>query len=189
MKKLIFISLLVVPFCKAASFYLTDFSVPTETKETADYERAYNSAKNQRWGELYGMIDKGRVGVNEVLTDFHRPLEPFLNLAIYDDNFDVIEELIKKGADPNILGRYFELPLQMASTQYIIGVDNMPSIKLLLESGANPLKANRRGENAFQFIDQYHVFGADEREKIERKKKLTDLFEEYLGMIIKPAKR
>ena len=143
MKKLILISLLVIPFCKAADDY---------------YLEAQHAAAEKQWQDLYKLIDEGKVGVNEIQQNYR----PFINFAIMGNHLETTRELLDKGADPNLIARV--TPLQRASNRYLLRRDNRLLIELLLKAGADPYATNSSGETTFEFISN-HVsqFGSEAR--------------------------
>ncbi len=169
MKKFIFISLLVIPFCRAAD---TDY-----------YKTAYNAAGHEKWQKLYKLIDEGKVGVN----DIRKGHKLFINFPIEKNKLEMTTKLINKEAELNNTEGEGLMPLQMASHRYLLNKDNLPSIKLLLDSGADPSVKSRYGENTFEFVAHFESLFSP-NSYYEEKQELFNLFKMYVSMAIKPAK-
>jgi len=115
MKKLIFISLLAIPFCRATD---TDY-----------YREAQTAASFRKWQKVYELIDEGKVDVNEIRGKY----DLLINDTITYNDLGATQELLNRGTDLNIAT--WMTPLQQASSRYISFRDNMPLIQLLFRIG------------------------------------------------------
>ena len=75
MKKLIFISLLIIPFCKAAD---TDY-----------YQEAQNAAIGRQWQDVYRLIEEGKLDANK-----H---ELLIKVAVNQGNLEAVQKLLDEG--------------------------------------------------------------------------------------------
>ncbi len=135
-------------------------------------KQANTAALEHRWKDIYKLIDDGNIDVNK-----HHSLggDQLITRAVELNNLEVVQELLDRGAEPNIQAK--ELPLMKASRRYIEIGDNMPIIQLLLDSGAAPAFLNIHGSSTFNYIGREVPFW-EIGENSERKKELIELFKD-----------
>lgn len=74
-----------------------------------------------------------------------------LHVAAQESNLEVTKELLQKGANPNIIDKYGNSPLWMATFN---AKGNYEVVKLLIESKADPNHKNNAGRSPLDFAKQ-----------------------------------
>jgi len=133
------------------------------------FKQAKIAAHNLRWPDLYDLIDKGKVGVNELRGD--KSDVPFIDRAVACKDKEAIKELLKRGADLNM--ETYLTPLQSASNDYLSTGNNVSIIQLLLDNGADPHAKNNRGWSTLDSLKNWDPFSTS---AATRKQELVDLF-------------
>ncbi len=138
----------------------------------ADYaEQAKTAALEHRWKDVYKLIDDGKIDVNE--RSFGG--SPLIRLATIQERLEVVQELLKRGAELNI--QVEKLPLMTASSTYLWRGGNMPTIELLLQSGADPHFENIDGVSTLNYVNSALNL-AEQAAYPARKQELINLFEQ-----------
>ncbi|XP_008332883.1 ankyrin repeat and MYND domain-containing protein 1 isoform X2 [Cynoglossus semilaevis] len=129
----------------------------------------------------------------DLLWSGHSPL----SLAIANGNERAVEELLKRGADPNIpLGRAVGSALcAVANVNYNLGLKRQKLLEMLAEAGANILMPIRVGDVVGTAVDYahncfnqdpriantpFHTLSAEERESFVRRRQLLSLMGDLL---------
>jgi len=97
-----------------------------------------DAARGANWNAVRSMIKEGsRDAVNASDTDGTRPL----HFAVRADELDVVDLLLRAGADPKVENRLGVTPLLLAAQN-----GNAAMIRRLLDAGANANQVDRTGE-------------------------------------------
>jgi ankyrin repeat protein len=118
--------------------------------------------------------------MTESLTDHDQELL-LLNCAIKFDKAEIVEDLLKRGANPNLLDYYSNHEHKTTSLHDAVSFSysrNEKIIKLLLERGANPNLINEEGNTPLHRI-AYSIskISYDDRDKCYRRKEMPfDMF-------------
>ena len=143
---------------------------------SADYhEQAVSLAMQQRWPEIYNLIDERKVDVNEK----NKISWALLEYAITFENIEAVKELLNRDAEVNIVRDYGNTPIMDASKFYLqYESSDITLIKLLLSKGANPNLKNFYKKNLFKFIEHDRVLLASNQRRQELIKLIKELIAE-----------
>jgi ankyrin repeat protein len=135
---------------------------------------AINRYINQKYnGNVNIKVDAPIDFMTESLTQHDQELL-LLNCAIKFDKPDIVEDLLKRGADPNLFDYYGKEKHKTTSLHDAVSIlysRNEKIIKLLLEHGANPNLSNHDGDTPLHMI-AYSIARIYRSDKCYRREKM-----------------